>query len=90
MAGNVCHNVHSNGETVEQVPVYKYLRIQLDHNLKFNCQLNLIYKVAFHKLFKLRIDNCGFGLFWNTPTKLLLSISVLKVQICNLYLYKHR
>ena len=48
MADNVCHNVHLNGETVEQVPVYKYLGIQFNHNLKFNCQFNHTYKVASH------------------------------------------
>ena len=42
MADYVCHNVHLNGETVEQVPVYKYLRIQLDHDLKFNLVLKLL------------------------------------------------
>ena len=32
----------------------KYLGIQLDHNLKFNCQFNETYKLASDKLFMLR------------------------------------
>ena len=54
MAANVCHNVHLNGETVEQVPVYKYLGIQIDHNLKFKSQFSYTYKLVSHKLFMLR------------------------------------
>ena len=33
----------------------------------------------------LRIDYCGFGPFCSTRTKLLLSISLLKVYICIIY-----
>ena len=36
------------------MPVYKYLGIQLDHKLRFNCQFHETYKLASHKLFMLR------------------------------------
>ena len=48
------YNIYLKGEKVDHVPVYKYLGIQLDHNLKFNCQYNETYKLASHKLFMLR------------------------------------
>ena len=52
------HDIVFKGEKVEHVPVYKYLGIQLDHKLKFNCQFNETYKLASHKLLMLkRISN---------------------------------
>ena len=48
------YTITFKGEKVENVTVYKYLGIQLDHKLKFNCQFNETYKLASHKLFMLK------------------------------------
>ena len=45
-------------QTIEPVPVYKYLGIQLDCKLTFNCQYNETYKLASYKLSLLRRVRC--------------------------------
>ena len=46
--------IQIGNETIEIVPVYKYLGIQLDCKLTFNCQYNETYKLASYKLSLLR------------------------------------
>ena len=48
------YHIHLGNEIIDKVPVYKYLGIQVDCKLAFNCQFNETYKLASYKLSLLR------------------------------------
>ena len=47
----VNHHIQLGDERIDTVTVFKYLGIQLDSKLTFNCQYNETYKLATYKYF---------------------------------------
>ena len=50
----VNHHIQLGDERIDTVTDFKYLGIQLDSKLTFNCQYNETYKLATYKLYVLR------------------------------------
>ena len=51
---SLMYQIHLGNYIIDTVAVFKYLGIQLDSKLSFNCQYNETYKLASYKLFLLR------------------------------------